>query len=140
MVALVSVGSSLKVGNAASPEVFTEVAQVAEIKWSGYSKKIVDIPVLGQTYPLRRITTDDPQNVELKLIFDPAITSHEAFRTNYTAGTARNYQIVLPDTGAYQIGFNAFCTKFELDALTAEGAEIVVNVTLELTAAPTVTP
>lgn len=140
MVALVSVGSLLKVGNAASPEVFTEVAQVSEIKWSGLSKKILDIPVLGQTYPLRKLTTDDPQNVELKLIFDPAIAAHEAFRTSQSGSTARNYQIVLPDSGAYQIGFNAFVTKFELDAFTADGAEIVANITLELTAAATVTP
>jgi hypothetical protein len=141
MTALVSVGTLFKIGDGATPtEVFATIAQVQEIKWSGLSKKILDIPVLGQTYPMRKITSDDPQNVELKLLFDPAIAPHESFRTLLAAGTERNFQIILPDSSAYQIAFGAFVTKFELDAFTGEGSEIVANVTLELTAAATITP
>jgi hypothetical protein len=86
------------------------------------------------------VGTHDPQNVELKLLWDPADTTHEAMRTRLLAGTQHNYRITLPDPGAYQVQVRGFFTKFEIDSLTSEGGEIVVNATLELTALPTVTP
>ena len=140
MTANISTGTLLKVGNAASPEVFATVAQVQEIKWSGYTRKIVDTYTMGSAYPTRLVGSHDPQNVELKLLFDPADAAHEAMRTKLIAGTSSNYQIILPDAGSYQVQFAGLVTKFEVDALTAEGAEIVANVTIEITALPTVTP
>jgi hypothetical protein len=140
MPANISTGTLFKVGNAASPETFATIAQVQEIKWSGYARKIVDTYTMGSSYPTRLMSSHDPQNVELKLLFDPADNAHEAMRTKLVAGTLSNYQIILPDASAYQVQFGGYITKFEIDALTAEGAEIVANVTIELTALPTVTP
>ena len=140
MAANISTGTLFKVGNGSSPETFSTVAQVQEIKWSGYARKIVDTYTMGSSYPTRLISSHDPQNVELKLLFDPADNAHEAMRTKLIAGSVSNYQIVLPDSSAYQVQFGGYITKFEIDALTAEGAEIVANVTIELTALPTVTP
>lgn len=125
---------------ATSTELFATVAQVQEVKWSGYSRSVVDSRVLGDLYPQRLVGPHETQNVELKLLWDPADTSHEAIRTRLLAGTSHNYRIVIPDPGAYQVQVRGFFTKFEVDALTAEGGEIVVNATLELTALPTVTP
>jgi hypothetical protein len=140
MPANISTGTLFKVGNGSSPETFSTVAQVQEIKWSGYARKIVDTYTMGSTYPTRMVGSQDPQNVELKLLFDPSDNAHEAMRTKLIAGTSSNYQIILPDASAYQVQFAGYVTKFEIDALTAEGAEIVANVTIEITAAPTVTP
>ena len=141
MTAIISTGTVLSAGDGVTPtEGFAPVAQVQEIKWSGYARKIVDSYVLGSTYPERMVGTHDPQNVELKLLWDPADTTHEAMRTRLLAGTAHNYRITLPDAGSYQVQVRGVFTKFEIDALTAEGAEVVVNATLELTALPTVTP
>ena len=140
MAASISTGTLFKVGNAASPEVFSTLAQVQEIKWSGYNRKIVDVYTMDSSYPTRMVGSHDPMNVELKLLFDGGIAAHEAMRTKLVAGTAGNYQIVLPDAGTYQVQFAGLVTKFEIDALTAEGAEVVANVTIEITALPTVTP
>jgi hypothetical protein len=141
MPAYISTGTVFSAGDGATPtEVFAAVAQVQEVKWSGYARKVVDAYVLGSSYPERMVGTHDPQNVELKLLWDPADTTHEAMRTRLLAGTQHNYRITLPDPGAYQVQVRGFFTKFEIDSLTAEGGEIVVNATLELTALPTVTP
>lgn len=140
MAANISTGTLFKVGNGSSPETFSTVAQVQEIKWSGYARKIVDTYTMGSSYPTRMMSSHDPQNVEIKLLFDPGDNAHEAMRTKLVAGTLSNYQIILPDASAYQVQFGGYITKFEIDALTAEGAEIVANVTIELTALPTVTP
>jgi len=86
------------------------------------------------------IGSHDPMNVELKLLFDGGIAAHEAMRTKLVAGTSGNYQIILSDAGAFQVQFPGLVTKFDLDAFTAEGAEVVANVTIEITALPTVTP
>lgn len=140
MAASISTGTLFKVGNAASPEVFSTLAQVQEIKWSGYNRKTVDVYTMDSSYPTRMIGSHDPMNVELKLLFDGGIAAHEAMRTKLVAGTAGNYQIILSDGGAYQVQFPGLVTKFDLDAFTAEGAEVVANVTIEITALPTVTP
>lgn len=141
MAAYLSSGVVFSAGDGATPtEVFAAVAQVSEVKWSGYARKVVDAYVLGQSYPERMVGPLETQNVELKLVWDPADTTHEAMRTRLVAGTLHNYRIVLPDPGGYQIQVRGFFTKWEIDALGAEGAELVVNATLELTAAPVVTP
>lgn len=140
MTASISTGTLFKVGNAASPEVFSTVAQAKEVKWSGASRKVIDSYVHGSSYPVRMLGPHDPQNVELKLLFDGADAAHEALRGAGNSGTTGNYQIVLPDPGSFTITFTAYVTKFEIETLTADGAEIVANVTLEFTALPTVTP
>ena len=137
----ISSGVVFSAGDGATPtEVFATVAQVQEVKWSGYSRSVVDSRVLGDLYPLRTVGPHETQNVEMKLLFDPGDTAHESIRTRLIAGTQHNYRITLPDPGAYQVAVRGFFTKFEVDALTAEGGEIVVNATLELTALPVVTP
>jgi len=140
MAAYSSTNTLFKVGNGASPEVFTTIAQISEVKWSGYSRKLLEINVMGAAHPSIMVGGHDPQTVELTLLFDPADAAHEAMRTKLLNGTAGNYQIVLPDSGSYTVEFNAYVTKFEVDALTAEGKEIAVNVTFNLTTLPTVTP
>jgi hypothetical protein len=137
----ISSGVVFSAGDGATPtEVFATVAQVQEVKWSGYSRSVVDSRVLGDLYPQRMLGPHETQNVEMKLLFDPGDTAHESIRTRLIAGTQHNYRITLPDPGAYQVAVRGFFTKFEVDALTAEGGEIVVNATLELTALPVVTP
>jgi hypothetical protein len=137
----ISSGVVFSAGDGATPtEVFATVAQVQEVKWSGYSRSVVDSRVLGDLYPLRTVGPHETQNVEMKLLFDPGDTAHESIRTRLIAGSQHNYRITLPDPGAYQVQVRGFFTKFEVDALTAEGGEIVVNATLELTALPVVTP
>ena len=137
----ISSGVVFSAGDGATPtEVFATVAQVQELKWSGYSRSVVDSRVLGDLYPQRMVGPHEAQNVEIKLLWDPADTSHEAIRSRLIAGSQHNYRIVIPDPGAYQVAVRGFFTKFEVDALTAEGGEIVVNATLELTALPVVTP
>jgi len=141
MPAYITSGVVFSAGDGAtSNEVFATVAQVQEIKWSGYARKMVDAYVLGSAYPERMVGPHDPQSVEMKLLWDPAETSHEAMITRLLAGTQHNYRIVMPDPGAYQVQVRGFFTKFEIDTLTAEGGELVVNATLELTALPTRTP
>lgn len=137
MAAIVSVGTVLQVENGG---VFADVGQVQSIKLSGDSWKVVDAYVLGRTYPIRKVTTRDPQNVELKLLFDPSIAAHEAFRTGAGSNTAKNYKVILSDDGLYTYTFSAVVTKFEKDEFSAEGAEVVVNVTLEITEPMVVTP
>jgi len=140
MAAYSSTNTLFKVGDGASPtEAFTTIAQISEVKWSGYSRKTLEINVMGAAHPSIMVGGHEPQTVELTLLFDPAEAAHEAMRTKLINGTSGNYQIVLPDSGQYTVQFNAFITKFDVDSLTAEGKEISVTVTLNLTALPTVT-
>jgi hypothetical protein len=88
MAGFISSGVVFSAGDGAEPtEVFATVAQVQEVKWSGYSRSVVDSRVLGDLYPTRMVGPHEVQNVEMKLLFDPGETAHESIRTRLIAGT-----------------------------------------------------
>lgn len=141
MAVVSTTGTQFRIGDGATPtEIFTALAQVQEVKPSGWARKTIDQYTLDSLYPERLIGAHEPQNVEVKLLFDGAIAAHEAFRTRLVAGTLHNFQIVMSDAGAYQIQFRGFVTKFVLDPFSAEGEAVIATVTIELTTLPTVTP
>lgn len=141
MAVYLSNGTLFKKGDGATPtEAFATVAQVMSITPAVFERSKVETRVMGQDYPVVLAGPMNSQTVELKLLFDSADAVHQAFRTDFLAKTVRNYQVVLPDAGAELTQISAFVSKFGVDELTAEGAEIVASVTLEATAIAAVTP
>ncbi len=141
MASYLSNGSLFKKGDGATPtEAFATIAQVISITPPVFERSVVETRVMGQEYPVVLAGPMNAQTVELKLLFDSADAAHQAFRTDFASKTVRNYQIVLPDAGAELTAITAFVSKYGVDELTSEGAEIVATVTLQATAVCTVTP
>jgi hypothetical protein len=140
MPAYISNTTQLLAGDGATPtEVFTAVAQVLSVKLPAYERNIVELRTLGNSYPDQLVGPYNTMEAEFKLAFDPDMATHEAMRTRLIAATTHNYRVSLPDGGTPQsYTLRGIFTKFELDEFTAEGAEIVANATLRLTALPTV--
>lgn len=77
----------------------------------------------------------------LELNWDPADATHaDLFLSSTQSGSAANrvMQITMSDVGAAVVGFTAFVTNFAINGAVNEPGQ--ATVTLELTAAYTVTP
>lgn len=90
--------------------------------------------------PVVLLTTRALKQMEATFLFDPANADHQQFKTDIDARTARNYRIIYPDPGSYQVQVNATPIMYEPSELTGEGSEITLKVTFVLHSAETVTP
>lgn len=122
-----------------TPGTFTTVTQVMSCTPLAYERNTAEVYTTDAATPTVLFSTIAAQEFSVTLLWDPAIATHEAFRTDFLAKTARNYRIVYPDTGAYQVQVNAVPTNIEYSELTGEGSEITMTVTFKGTAAPTIT-
>ena len=123
-----------------TPGTYAAVTQCMSCTPLAYERNTAEVFTTDAAYPTVLFSTISAQEVQATFLWDPAIATHEAFRTDFLAKTAKNYRVIYPDTGAYQVQFNAVVTNIEYSELTGEGAEITMTVTLKVTALPTITP
>lgn len=124
----------------ATPSTYTTVTQCMNCTPPAYERNTTEVYTTDSASPTILFGTLAAQEVQATFLWDPALAPHEAFRTDLSAKTARNYRVVYPDPGAYQVQFNAVPVNIEYSELTGEGGEITMTVTLKLTAVPTITP
>jgi len=140
MSAFSSFGVLLKRGNGGSPETFASVAEVKDIKpfaLKASTKETTSHSSAGGWKTFKSVLIEGG-SCTFKLNFLPEDTSH-----SFAAGLAadlinrqeRNYQVVLPDTGATVYSFAANVTEFSPDG-PVEGI-LETDVTLEITGAVT---
>lgn len=80
----------------------------------------------------------EPMECVFTVAWDPANTMHQDLFTDEAAKTERNYQLVLPDTGAATQAFAAIVSSIEPSELSAEGTDALqLTVTLKLNGADT---
>lgn len=138
--AISSFGTLLKIGDGASPEVFTTIAEVKDITGPELSVDTEDVTSHGSTGGWEEVipTILRSGSVNFDLNFVPTNATH-----SYTAGllhdmvnkTLRNFQLVLPDTGATTWAFSAYVTKFP-PAMPVKGA-LKASVSLKISGQPT---
>lgn len=108
-------GTKLKRGDAGSPEVFTLIAEVKDIK--GPSETAADFEVTSYDSTAKEFLTDLPDNGELTfdMNFIGSDTEQQGLRTDLRAGTTRNFQLVFNDhsTSPTTASFAAQVTKLE---------------------------
>lgn len=124
----------------ATPGTYAAVTQCMSATPPSYERNTAEVFTTDSTSPTILFSTIAAQEVKATFLWDPALAPHEAFRTDFSAKTARNYKIIYPDPGAYEVKFNAVVTNLEYSELTGEGGEITMTVTLKLTTTPTITP
>ena len=115
-------GSTLKIGDGASPEVFTAIAELTNVSWGGASQDSIDTSHTASTNKTRTFIPGmkDMGEFSIEFNFLPDDTSQ-----GETAGllkalkddtTVRNWQVVWSDTGAMVYSFAGFVTAFEAGA------------------------
>lgn len=143
MTVLTSTGTVIKIGNGADPEVFTAIGQIKDISGPSFELGTEDASHHGSTWREYVPTLLDAGEVSFEIAFDPADSTHYST----TAGSLwhsmqnrikRNFQLILPDPGAFQIDFSGYVTSFELSE-PVEGL-LTAQITIKLSGSVTITP
>jgi hypothetical protein len=142
---MTSNGFVLNIRTSTGPDVFTPIARVAKITPPKFVLNKETVRADGSGHAIVMPTTFEPFEVPLEILFDPVVPTapaiaHDALRTRLLAKTIDVYQLILPDTGAFQWQFPAFVSSYEISELTQDGAPVMASITLSCTGAPTVTP
>ncbi len=135
--ALPAINTLLKLGNGASPEVFTTIANVSSITGLQLSANVVDVTSHSTSVPWRqKITTLlDAGDLTFDLFFIPSDTGHQQLLTifqekNGTTDGLRDYQLWFPDGVPTKYQFAAYISKFSL----TEPVDNVVRAAVTFTA------
>jgi hypothetical protein len=126
----------LKRGNGGSPETFASVAEVKDIKPYKLKADTEETTSHGSSggWKTFKATLIEGGDCTFKVNFLPEDTSH-SFASGLAADLVnrqqRNYQVVLPDTGATGYAFAALVTQFDPDGPVAGILE--TDVTLKIT-------
>lgn len=129
--ALDAQGVVLKIGDGASPEVFTEIQEVKSIAGPGGSAADIDVTDLSSTGKEFKVGLMDEGEVSFDIHYIPSETTHASLRTARAARTLKNFQIVFTDTPATTWTFAAYVKGFQMSS--AVDQVITATVTLRVT-------
>lgn len=102
-------GALIKIGNGASTETFAEIANVTGgPSGAGITQNIIEARTHDSEAVHKAQTYVNYDPVTFTIAYDSSDTEHAQLRTDAAAGTLRNFQIVLTDTGAEQLAFAAY--------------------------------
>lgn len=93
-------GTLLKIGDGASPEVFTTIGEIFSNIMVGASKPLVDFTHHESPNTFREFKCGVAEGDELSIQANwvASETGQAAVRTAFTAGTPYNFKVVAPDT------------------------------------------
>lgn len=123
----------------ATPGTYAVVLQCMNVTPVKTERNKKEVYVADSQDPVILLTTRAAKMMEATFLFDPANVDHQGFKTDIDAKTARNYRIIYPDPGAYQVQVNATPVSYEPSELDGEGSEITLKVSFALHSAETVT-
>ena len=134
-------GALFQIGNGATPEIFTTVAEVTNISGPGLSLEAVDVTSHGSAGAFREKVGGllDGGEITLDINFVPTGATHKkavgGLLYNMTQRTVNNYQLQFPDVGATKWIFPALVTGFTPEN-PVEG-KLGASVTLTVAGEPT---
>ena len=134
---VIGLGTLLKIGDGATPEVFKTIAEVKDISGPGLTREFAEFTHQQSTggYREYKPTFKNSGDVTFKCNFLPDDET-QGFATtgilkDYEDGTLRNFQLLFPDSGATKASFAAYVANIQPGAPIAGPLEL--NVTLRVT-------
>ena len=140
MTSMSGFGTLIKIGDGATTEVFTTVAQVKSISGPGLSMDAIDATHHSSTAGWREYIGGllDGGEVSFDINYDPVENTHDAgtgLLKDMSDKTVRNFQVVFPDTATTTWTVAALVTGFEVGAPIDD--ILSAAVTLKLSGQPT---
>ena len=134
---VIGLGTLLKIGDGATPEVFSAIAEVKDINGPVLSREFAEFThqQSASGYREYKPTFKASGDVTFKCNFLPDDET-QGFQTSgllkdYEDGTLRNFELLFPDTGATKASFAAYVANISPGAPIAGALEL--NVTLRVT-------
>lgn len=135
--AIAGVGTSFKRSDMASSPVFTAIAEINSIDGPSMTRDTIDVTSLDSTGGYREFIGGFRDGGEISLEMNFTLAGYDDLKADYESDSARDYQIVLPDTGATTFGFSAIVTGIGIAIPTDD--KITANVTLKVSGQVTLT-
>jgi len=134
---VIGLGTLLKIGDGATPEAFTPIAEVKDITGPGLGVEFAEFTHQQSAggYRENKPTFKNSGDVTFKCNFLPG-DSTQGFETggllkDYEDGVLRNFRICFPDPGKTEASFAAYVASIQPTAPIAGPLEL--NVTLKVT-------
>lgn len=102
-------------GDAASPEVFTGVADVVSISGPAITKDEIEVTALDSSAKEFIGALDDPGELTMELNWNPQDSEHVNLRADAEGSVVRNYQVVWSDVSNTQVDFAGEVMEFSLN-------------------------
>ena len=134
---VIGLGTLLKIGDAASPEVFTAIAEVKDITGPGLSTEFVEFThqQSDSGYREYKPTFKMSGDITFACNFLPDNATQGFSSTgllkDYEDKTLRNFQLLFPDTGSTLASFSAYVANIQPSAPLS--GPLAINVTLRVT-------
>lgn len=134
--ALTSQGVQLKIGDAASPEVFTAIPEIVTFNGPGGAGQVIDVTDLDSAAMEKIMGLPDEGQLSFDINYLPDNTYHTLLRTNRGAQTLTNFKLVFTDGSPVTTwSFAGYITGFTVTG--GVNATIRAAVTIEITGAIT---
>lgn len=134
--ALEAQGMELKIGNGASPEVFTAISEIKTFSGPSGSATVIDVTDLSSAAKEKRMGLADEGQLSFTINYIPTDTQHALLRAQRASREETNFKLVFTDDSPSTTwSFSAFVTGFAVSG--AVDAVVEANVTLEITGAIT---
>lgn len=115
MANLRSQGAGIFMSDLASPEVYTEIAQVVSISGPDGSAAEIDVTALDSAAKEWLMGLPDEGSVTIETIHDPANAQHEALRAARADQSIQNFQIKLTDSPQTVYSMSCYITGFSMN-------------------------
>lgn len=132
-------GTVLKMGDGASPEVFTAIAQIGDVDGPGSKRETVDTTNHSSAAKEFVATILDSGEVKFSINYDPAAATHKNATGGliyaHQQGTLKNFKVDFPATVVAGPTFAAYVTDFQTKAPVA--GKLSAEITLKISGAIT---
>lgn len=128
--AFAGVGTQFKRSDMLSSPTFTAIAEVNDISGPNMSRNTIDTTSLDTTGGYRTFIGGFRDGGEVNLNMNFTIDGYNTMKDDFEDSDARDYQIVLPDTGATTLEFSAVVTALGMAVPTDD--KVTATVTLKI--------
>lgn len=128
-------GTTLKIGDAASPEVFTAISEVTDISGPGGSAQVKDVTDLASTRKEKKMGLPDEGQITFTCFFIYGNTQHELLETRRAARTLTNFQLTIPTSPVTTKNFSGYVIATPKSFPT--DGDVSANITIEISGAIT---
>ena len=130
--ALEAQGMLIKIGNGASPQVFTTISEIKTFSGPTGSAAVIDVTDLSSTAKEKRMGLADEGQLSFTINYIPDNTQHTLLRTRRASRVETDFKMVFTDDSPSTTwSFSAFVTGFAVSGAVDNVVE--ANVTLEIT-------
>ncbi len=136
-IAVIASGTLLKVGDGASPEVFTTVPEVTKLAGPAVKFDLLDVTSHDSAGFFREFIPGlaDGDNISGEINWVPANAVHKSLRVDSYARTLRNFQVIFPP-GAADDTVDVATYITQIEPKSDIGAVQIAALTLKVTGLP----